>query len=356
MGKIVIELTNRCNLSCQHCFTGRHGGDSDLPLEVLQEILDNARNQGFEHLCFTGGDPTVHANFPEVIRRTHAAGYKFSFNTNGWNFPIVYPKLLPYVDRLSVVTFSVDGATEATHDQQRGEGSYRRVLKAISICMIEGIPFTINMVITGQNRHEIDEMGLVATQLGARGLRFSHLMHSPITTLKGFDLTTQERKVVEAEVWNLRNKYPIRIDMGPGYFTTSLFPCAALSLLEINVDCQGNLTKCCHLSGHGDEAGKDDIGGNLAEIGFAAAYARIAAENEEFHQAKLEYLGGGKFQDADFFPCWFCSLYYDKLGWLKKFKRHSWAPLMWDRATAGNPTSTQADAANTLVIPLKEIR
>ena len=355
MGKIVIELTNRCNLSCQHCFSGRHGGSDDLPLEVLQEILDNARDNGFDHLCFTGGDPTVHPQFPEVIRRTHAAGYKFSFNTNGWNFPITYPKLLPYVDRLSVVTFSVDGATEATHDKQRGEGSYRRVLKAISICMIEGIPFTINMVITGQNRHEIDEMGLVATQLGARGLRFSHLMHSPITTLKGFDLTADQRKLVEAEVWNLRNKYPIRIDMGPGYFTTSLFPCAALALLEINVDSQGNLTKCCHLSGHGDDAGKGDIGGNLAEMGFAEAFRRITEENQEFHQAKMEHLGSDQFQDTDFFPCWFCSLYYDKLGWLKKLKRHSWNPAMWDQLKPKEPGDQLAAQAGALTIPLREI-
>lgn len=63
MPRIVIELTNRCNLSCQHCFTGRHGGDTDFPLDILQKVLDEAKGCGFDVLAFTGGDPTVHAKF-----------------------------------------------------------------------------------------------------------------------------------------------------------------------------------------------------------------------------------------------------------------------------------------------------
>ena len=74
MARIVIELTNRCNLRCQHCFSGRHGGRDDLPLELLQDVLDEAKTHGFDHLTFTGGDPTIHPHFTEVLRRTFEAG------------------------------------------------------------------------------------------------------------------------------------------------------------------------------------------------------------------------------------------------------------------------------------------
>ena len=46
MARIVVELTNRCNLKCQHCFTGRHGGNDDLPLNILRRILDEAKSWG----------------------------------------------------------------------------------------------------------------------------------------------------------------------------------------------------------------------------------------------------------------------------------------------------------------------
>ena len=320
MPTIVIELTNRCNLSCQHCFTGRHGGDTDFPLELFQNVLDEAKGCGFEKLSFTGGDPTVHAKFPEVLRMVHEADYKFGFVTNGWNFTSIYPRILPYLKKASVITFSLDGATEETHDKLRGKGSFRRVMKAMSVCVVEDIPFTINHVVSAHNKHQLQEMAQLATALGSRGLRFGHLMPNMITTLQNFDMSPFERKIAEAEINNMKSKFPIPIAMAPGFHTTSLFPCAPLQLKEINIDCKANVTKCCHLSGHGDGVGQDDIAGNLNDMSFTDAYAEIVRENEEFHRRKMEHLRGGKFKDSDFFACWYCSLYYKKVDWLKKLQ------------------------------------
>ena len=331
MGRIVIELTNRCNLSCQHCFTGRHGGSDDLPLPTLQKILDQAKDSGFDHLSFTGGDPTVHARFPEVLRMTSEADYEFSFVTNGWNFTTIYPCLLPYRANLKVITFSLDGATEEMHDTLRGQGSYRRVMKAISVCVVKRIPFTFNMVVTAHNRHELELMAQTATRLGSRGLRFGHLMPELTTTLQGFDLSPWERKLVEAEIVELNGRFPIPIGMAPGYHTTSLFPCAPLQMQEINIDCKGNVTKCCHLSSHGGGVGQGDVAGNLNDMSFTEAYLKLVEENEQFHQLKIGHLRSGNFKDSDFFPCWYCEVYYRKVDWLKKFKGHPWSELIQER-------------------------
>lgn len=340
MGKIVIELTNRCNLSCQHCFSGRHGGRDDLPLAVLRRVLAEAKENGFDHLSFTGGEPTIYRHFAEVVRLTYEAGYGFSFNSNGWNFRTIYSRLQPYRAQLAVITFSLDGASEATHDRLRGKGSYRRVMQAISVCVVEEIPFTINMVVTAHNRHEVSQMAHLATRLGSHGLRFGHLMPAPITTAQDFDLSPWERKLVEAEIWQLRQKYPIRIAIAPGYHTTNLFPCAPLHLQEINIDCHGNLTKCCHLSGQCDGMEQGDIIGNLKQMSFSEAYQRLVQENEQFHQKKKAHLASGTFQDADFFPCWYCSNYYRKVDWLKTVKDHPWANLIWEGPVESQPSGS----------------
>jgi MoaA/NifB/PqqE/SkfB family radical SAM enzyme len=328
MGKIVLELTNRCNLSCQHCFSGRHGGRDDLPLEILDGILAEARDSGFDHLSFTGGEPTIHPQFAEIVRRTCEAGYRFGFNSNGRNFVDLYPSLLPYRDPLTVITFSLDGATEETHDRLRGRGSYRRVMQAVSVCVVQRLPFTFNMVVTRHNRHELERMAETAIRLGGRGLRFGHLMPAPVTTALEYDLTPWERKVVEAEIHGLRRRHPIRIGMAPGYHTTDLFPCAPLQEQELNVDCHGNVTKCCHLSGHGDGVGQRDVIGNLRDMGFAEAHRRFLSENEGFRRQKLSHVTNGGFQDSDFFPCWYCSLFYEKVGWLKEVAGHPWGRLV----------------------------
>lgn len=328
MSKLIIELTNRCNLKCHHCWTGRHGGNDDLPLEILERLLAEAKDFGFDHVSFTGGDPTVYRHFPDALRLTAEAGYEFGFVTNGRNFVDTHHHLLPYRERLRIITFSVEGATEATHDRLRGKGSFRRVLQAISICVMKGIPFSISMVVTANNRHEIQAMAELAPRLGSRGLRFGHLMPTPITTEMGFDLTPWERKTAEAEIWELRYTSPIPIAMGPGYHTTDLFPCSPLQMREVNVDCYGNVTKCCQLSGHGNEAEEADIMGNLAGASFGELYGRLTAENQQFHQAKKAHLAAGDFKDTDFFPCWYCTLHYKKVDWLTQVEGHVWGALI----------------------------
>jgi MoaA/NifB/PqqE/SkfB family radical SAM enzyme len=348
MPRIVIELTNRCNLRCQHCFDGRHGGREDLPLDVLGHILAEAQSNGFDHLSFTGGDPTVHREFAEILRLTCEAGYQFSFVTNGWNFVQVYPTVLPFRERLTVITFSLDGATQSTHDRVRGPGSYRRVMQALSVCVAEQLPFSINMVVTAHNRHELEPMARMAMQLGSRGVRFGHLMPSPLTTHQGFDLSPWDRKRVEAQIQELRDRLPIAIGMAPGVHTTDLFPCAPLQMQELNVDCRGNLTKCCHLSGHGGHVGQGDIIGSLKDEGFSALLQRLRSENEVFRRTKMAHLSSGEFADSDFFPCWYCSLHYKKVDWLASVPGSLWARLV--RGTPGH----QRDDANSEGTPRGE--
>ena len=141
MARIVIELTNRCNLSCRHCFDERHAATGDLSLAVLEKVLREGKSCGIEQLSFTGGEPTIHRRFREIIHRVAEAGYSFSFVSNGTTFPQIYSLLVEYRHWFLGVTFSLDGARKETHDRLRGKGSYRSVMRAISICVVQGIAF-----------------------------------------------------------------------------------------------------------------------------------------------------------------------------------------------------------------------
>jgi MoaA/NifB/PqqE/SkfB family radical SAM enzyme len=348
MARVVIELTNRCNLSCHHCFSGRHGGQDDLPLTILDRVLAEARLVGFDEISFTGGDPTVHPQFAEVIRRTAGAGYQFGLVTNGWNFAWKYPDVLRHRARLRIVTFSVDGATQSTHDALRGSGSFRRVLQAISICVVKQIPFTINMVVTARNRHEVARMTELAAKLGSRGLRYGHLMPAPLTTAQGCDLTPNERREVELEIRELQRQSTLPIAMAPGYHTASLFPCGPLQIQELNIDCRGNLTKCCHLSGHGPRSGQDDVIGNLAHLTFTEAYQQLTSENERFRAAKEARFAAGRLQDTDFFPCWYCSIHYGKVDWLRHVAHNAW-PVPPLRPDGGPESRVGIDGADSAI-------
>ena len=223
MARLVIELTNRCNLRCRHCFDERHAATGDLSLEIIDKVLQEGKDCGIDHLAFTGGEPTIHREFAEIIRRVCDAGYTFSFVSNGTNFPSVYPLLTPHRQWFTGATFSLDGAREDTHNRLRGKGSYRSVMQAASICVFKDLPFTFNMVLTAQNRHEVGEMVSLAKSLGSRGVRFGHLMPTPETAMRGLDLSPPERRAVEAEIWQLQKSADLPVGMAPGYFSESPF-------------------------------------------------------------------------------------------------------------------------------------
>jgi MoaA/NifB/PqqE/SkfB family radical SAM enzyme len=325
LARIVIELTNHCNLSCGHCFDERHAATGELSLGVLEKVLREAKSCGIDHLSFTGGEPTLHHRFRYIVDRVSQAGYTFSFVSNGTTFPKIYSLLAKHRRSFLGVTFSLDGAREQTHDQLRGKGSYRRVMRAASICVLKELPFTFNMVLTAENRSEVSDMVSLAERLGSAGVRFGHLMPTPILSVRKLDLSPIERREVESEIWQLKESAAIPVGMAPGYFSEhALFPCGPLELEEYNLDYKGNLTLCCQLSGHSGNGAGADVVANLNDISLAEACARFRALVAGYLADKQNTMNRGELTELDYFPCWYCLKYLGKTSWLGNFPNHPW--------------------------------
>jgi MoaA/NifB/PqqE/SkfB family radical SAM enzyme len=199
-------------------------------------------------------------------------------------------------------------------------------MRAASICVVKDLPFTLNMVLTAQNRHEVGEMVGLAAQLGSRGVRFGFLMPTPDTALRGLDLAPHARREVEAEIWALRQHAAVPVSMAPGYFSASpFFPCAPLEQEEYNLDYRGNLTLCCQLSGYAGGTPGTDVVGNLRELSLAEVVARFHQRVATYLADKRERVRRGAFGALDHFPCWYCVQYLDKVPELHRFPTHPWA-------------------------------
>jgi MoaA/NifB/PqqE/SkfB family radical SAM enzyme len=158
--KLIFELTNLCNFSCIHCIRDEAGPTQYLPLEIVEKVLTEVTPyHNVTFVAFTGGEPTLHPHFTDLIKLVTAHGYAFGFVTNGWNFQNIFANIAPFQEYIGNVSLSLDGATEATHDAlRRRPGSFRRLLQAISLCTFKGIPVHINMVVTKANRAELEAM------------------------------------------------------------------------------------------------------------------------------------------------------------------------------------------------------
>ncbi len=323
MTRLVVELTDRCNLSCGHCPSGRHGGRAELAVELFEQVLAQARSCGIDHISFTGGEPTLHSRFADLLAMTADAGLDFSMVTNGWSLPKHLHTLLPLRERLRMITFSLDGADEATHDALRGLGSFRRVLQSVSTCVLHGLPFTFSMTLTRDNCGQAGALVALGEGLGALGVRFGHLMSDPNPAAAGLELSPQERKALDAELLELqkrRSDFPV--GFAPGGYTQELSPCSPLQGNEYNLHWSGQLGLCCHLSGFAGS--QHAIGGDLNRISLDKALAQLRLLRDELITEKRQLRDSGSWRDDDHFPCWHCAKRFGAVEWIREQPGHPW--------------------------------
>lgn len=104
-----------------------------------------------------------------------------------------------------------------------------------------------------------------------------------------------------------------------------------VKMQEFNIDWQGNVTLCCHFSGHGAGVGNGDVIGSLNEMSFFEAYVRLLNLKKRFHLNKLERYYSGNFKDSDYFSCWYCLNYFKKVDWFEYYPESAWSSLVWKK-------------------------
>lgn len=157
-----LQITDRCNLACKHCYLGPAGG-TDLSLDRAREVLDQLEEMQGLRLLITGGEPLMHRNVRELLGLL--AGYRFRkiLFTNGL---LLSGDLLKSL-RVDEVQFSVDGMKKG-HEALRGGGTYERVMDRITATRSEGCEVSVATVVHRENLGEFEEMDRTFRALGVR--------------------------------------------------------------------------------------------------------------------------------------------------------------------------------------------
>ncbi len=77
-----LALTYRCNNACAHCYNARSRNFPELSTKEWFAILDKLWELGIPHIVFTGGEPTLRDDLPELIHHAEANGQITGLNTN----------------------------------------------------------------------------------------------------------------------------------------------------------------------------------------------------------------------------------------------------------------------------------
>lgn len=167
-----VDVTNQCNLRCDHCYFFEQDHASQLSLAQWQELFERLKTEGFSfYQCtWVGGEPLLRPEIIELGRRY------FKYNTVTTNGSIILP------DWKDVSWYiSVDGG-RLTHDRMRNlPGLYDTIQKTIT--QSEGLKITIAYCITGENFTEISE----SLEEWSQNSKVRNMVFSFFTPVRGLD-------------------------------------------------------------------------------------------------------------------------------------------------------------------------
>ncbi len=174
----LLEVTGRCNLRCRYCFADGGAGGADLPFEACRDaIREIVRQCGQPLLQFSGGEPTLRDDLPELIRFAREAGCSYTqLNTNGLRLS----EDPDYVKRLAeagldIVFLQFDGTREKIYRTLRGVPLLETKLRAIRACAEQRLGVTlVPTVVRGVNDDDLGALVSLAVSLApaVRGIHF----------------------------------------------------------------------------------------------------------------------------------------------------------------------------------------
>lgn len=193
---VVWNATRRCNLKCVHCYA--HAKDipfeNELSTEEGKQLIDDLAGFGVPVILFSGGEPMVRKDLPELAGYAVNKGIRAVISTNGTLITPEKARILKDIG-LSYVGVSLDGMEEI-HDKFRGvTGAFKKAMEGIRNCQEVGIKVGLRFTI---NKFNVDEIPAIFDLLEEKDIPricFYHLVYAGRgSELVKDDLTHEETR------------------------------------------------------------------------------------------------------------------------------------------------------------------
>jgi radical SAM protein with 4Fe4S-binding SPASM domain len=164
---VVFDITNRCNLSCLHCYSSEQQGS--LPTTEVYHVLDVLSHTGVGTIDFGGGEPLLREDIFDILSYSKQLGFYTSISTNG---TLLDENRVKHLKTLGIdhVCISLDGATPEMHDYIRNKkGTYEKTISGIKNCVNTGLTTQISTVFMKSNINQLKDMYALLESLHVDG-------------------------------------------------------------------------------------------------------------------------------------------------------------------------------------------
>jgi radical SAM protein with 4Fe4S-binding SPASM domain len=162
-GRLDIELTERCNSNCLHCYINRPATDTEakkreLSTEEVKDILKQAASLGFLSARFTGGEPLLREDFEEIYLYARKQGLRVIVFTNATLLSERYADLFARIPPLEMIEVTLYGMSRRSYEAvSRNPGSFSAARRGIELLLAKKVPFIVKGTVLPPNKSELDD-------------------------------------------------------------------------------------------------------------------------------------------------------------------------------------------------------
>lgn len=188
-----LALTYRCNDDCAHCYNARPRDYPEIDTQEWKSILDNLWDLGIPHIVFTGGEPTLRNDLPELIAYAEGLGQITGLNSNARR--LSDPGFVQaIVDAgLDHVQITVESHDEAIHDRMvRKNGAWKQTIAGLQNVLAANLYVMTNTTMLQENYQTIPQTIDFLADLGVPTIGLNALIYSGMGLTVGSGLNVSE--------------------------------------------------------------------------------------------------------------------------------------------------------------------
>jgi molybdenum cofactor biosynthesis enzyme MoaA len=193
-----------CNIECRHCFISSSPTNRAHEMMTLPQVrrwLDEAKGLGVREYYFTGGEPFLNRELPDMLALTLAQG-PATVLTNGLLITeAAARRLRELADGTEYsldIRVSIDGWDAATNDPIRGEGTFDRIMAGVSRLAAAGINPVLTVTEACEGAASNAGRARFLEFLRAAGLRQPRLKVMPLLRLGAEETRTRAYQAWES--------------------------------------------------------------------------------------------------------------------------------------------------------------
>ncbi len=153
-----LAITYRCNNDCAHCYNARSRNYPELTTTEWKSVIDKLWEIRIPHVVFTGGEPTLRDDLPELVAYADQKGMVTGINTNG--IRLGDQAFLDSLVKagLDHVQITVESHDAQIHDQMvRRPGAWEKTLAGLRNVVNSNLYMMTNTTLLNNNVGQLQE-------------------------------------------------------------------------------------------------------------------------------------------------------------------------------------------------------